>query len=325
MLIENLLPEPIEKRKRRIKILKIQYIIYSGAIIGCFVTLSAMAFFIPRFPPFINSILLNNQSKPYEFEQQEPEIKVLLILRKYICSILESYTGIVAWTILSHFDLLLSMMCRTISHAMDKLKELVILHDGLHENELSLYHSLRIIVTNMNLAFGKVLFLQELFSMGTTVLVLYGALNTTDSVILTAFFISNSIALTLRIYLLYLPMSNVYMQSQYFKEFIHSKLLEAREDRIAEARKRKTSSGKSIHSINGGGGGGIITDYRRESTLLSNNITTITAKDETRIEKKVATFRYMVFRPFGFHRISPTSIIDYILAVMSYLVTVKNV
>ena len=234
-------------------------------------------------------------------------------LIKGLAELGEAYMGVIGWEVIGSFDVLISMMCRTVCHALDKLTDMVKTEGlgALGGNDI--YQSCRILVTVLGDALGCVLFLQELFNMGTGVLMFYGALKERKVIFLTAFFMINGVALTIRIYLLYLPMANVYIKSTNFKQFVDRELIKMKlqiaqhgADGAAEAAARRPDTGVDH---------GTFTEHNRFGNAFTRLL----------VEKKVSGFQSMVFMPWGFHRITTKSIADYILAMCSYLVTVKKV
>ena len=198
------------------------------------------------------------------------------------------------------------MIARTIAHGFDKLQEKTAQSIGRGDvpdiQTLSFYHALRIIVTSMNRSYGPVLFIHELFHMAVHVQCLYGMLNANESSLLTQFFISNVVGETARLYVLYQPMARVYTKSINFKKFLKTKLLDRKQQHFDS----------SSYGFN----------YRKMSIVGARSGR---QTNEDLLLKYIRACKTIEFRAWHFHRIAPTSFFDYMFAVFSYFVTVKNV
>jgi hypothetical protein len=179
------------------------------------------------------------------------------------------------------------MMCGTVCHTLDKWTEKVTVEGPGALDHTELYHSLQIFVMQVGNVFGRPIFVQELFNLGVCVFLFYGVMTEREVIYLTAFFLTNGVALTVRIYLLYLPMVNVYSKSLKFKEVVARKLIESK----------------------------LLVDGARVGSWVLD--------DRKILQRKAAAFRHMVFRPAGLHQITPTSISDYVIAMFSNVVTLK--
>lgn len=344
------LPEPEKKKKRRFKIILFQFYGYLFAQISCWGGLVGMALFMPEFPPFLNSVLVLKNGPPLIPELREMYTTDTLFhwLYRIGTTVYECYLGIFAWAIFFSLDMFINMMCMTISHAMKKVQELLTADnqnyllnnyqqqqqrssssftssDGSAVQYLTLYQSLRILITAIHVVYGRLLFFQEFLNMGCSVILIYGALYPHDSIFHQSFFITNAIGISLRIYLFYLPMSYVYTNSLKFKKALiiqstlkykrpnYSYVLNPVDNTTIPATNRQqvhptaAAEEDEINSVPG--------MFNEEARIRLGK----------QLYKMVKSCRVVVFRPWGFHRISPTSMRDYTLATFSYFVTIKQI
>jgi hypothetical protein len=142
------------------------------------------------------------------------------------------------------------------------------------------YQSCQLVTTQFNKVFARLLFFQEFTNLLLSVSILHGALNGEDPY-LSTFCLSNTFPLTLRMYVLYLPMSTLYMKSKGLTKYMTN-----------NCRERKRNLNSDI----------VITEQPRAKS-----------------------FRLIMLKAWFFHKISPTSILDYTFALVSYFVTLQQI
>jgi len=263
---------------KRVKFLKQQLVCYAGAWWGCLLTMIPITYIIPRFPPFLNSIFLPDAKEMGE----EPTTFYGGIIQLTL-STLELQTSVMAWGLIGGFDVLVSMICRSLCNIIDKLKlEYVVRVTEQREvtDLIEVYQICQIVSTQFGKVFSRLLFFQEITNLILSVFLLVGALNG-ENVLLSTFCLCNTFGVTLRMYVLYLPMAKLYWKSSRFVKFLKS-----------QSRKKKTE-----------------------------RIQVFAVEEAARIE----CVKAIAMKAWFMHKISPTSILDYTLALVSYYVTIKQV
>lgn len=346
------------KRKRRILLFKFQLFTYGYALFFTPFILIPINMFLPRFPPFLNSFLLkpipNNYTYfPESYGYFDPpaasatkagnitqltsgnitaEISAITDLSsssplltpflteffywfinkslKYIFFFHEVYFAFVCWAIFGSFDIFVNVIFSIIERTIDQTLILINIPAANGQDCINLYTGLHAHIKKIDSTLGGIIFAQEMLNLILNSLVVYAAL-VSDNFMLLIFFVFNSFTVTLRMYVFYLPISNVYLKSLKFVKYF-------------QKRSQKVGNGVIITKT-------AVTEKITTSTSTStSNSTTSMRRTASAVKhvnmhsllkgKKLATLRHIVLRPLGLHRITPSSISDYILAVLSYMI-----
>jgi len=253
-----------------------QQTLYSVAWVLSFLLLIPIAYIVPRFPPFLNSIYMVT-------EKSDPSKPPHSVLLQYIFTTIELPTTILAWGLLGGFDVLVSMICRSLIRIIECLEEEFRRHQTMprmSDKFTETYFACQIVTTQFNAVFARLLFFQEFTNLLLSVFILHGALSGVD-LYLSVFCLCNTFPLTLRMYVLYLPMSTLYIKSK----------------RLLNCIKIHSSEKKTSH-----GNGQAVPEAPRAQS-----------------------FRTIMLKAWFFHKISPTSILDYSFAFVSYFVTLQQI
>lgn len=270
-----MLPESAPSKSKRLFYLKIQYIFYGTTVAAAFIFVVPLVISNPRFPCFINSVWPTVYSSENNFEKFLP----------YIFGFWDIFPCYNSWESGAAFDIATSMMSRTISNAMDRIinsltQRAETATTVVEVNEiLKIYNALRILVTNMNSAFGRLIFTHEMLNLATQVLCMYAAVQSGLPIIYPIYLSLNSIFLGIRMYLIYLPLVTVLVKSRELRN--------------------------------------LIARYDDQQIRIGRKL-------EQNPRQIAVTMRDLLFKPWGLHGITSTSISDYLLAVSCYFVTVRQ-
>jgi len=173
-----------------------------------------------RFPSFVNSVWLPDEK--YVGNQETGALKPIvedmlgtfygISELKYLFAFYDGFMCFNSWQPIAAFDIAVTMVSRILANALDRMHTAVMSGTSNVDEIFKLYNSLRILIHEINLAFGGILFVQEMMTLVCHVTSLFAALQTSGTWI-SLFFIHVSITFLVKMYLVYLPFVQVFHKS----------------------------------------------------------------------------------------------------------------
>lgn len=288
--------------------LKVQFVFGIFMIISCTASIAGVLLIFPDFPPHFQTLWNFN----YVFGSYISDSKhacihriFIMLLRKILHNgifLIEVYEHFIVWSVFASFDTLLSMTCWFVTATLGKMEFLLTNRNCNIPHLCFLYRQLIIHVKMIERVFGPIIFTQELVNLAINVFTLYCMVTFgTKGLIFSFVFTFTGIGITARMFLLYMPMSNVYFESISFRKLTEN---------IQNSNHLSVIGNKTGPSSSSQNDGCYCRKKRKKNALVL---------------AELRTLRSMHFRLCGVHRITPSSISDYMLALFSNYYTVRNI
>jgi len=284
--LSETIPESPASKSRRLRFLRILFTFYiTNTLFGLF-SLVVVVILNPRFPSFLNSVWLpadpselTNGTSGALLPWAKTQVHVPLGWVCYLFAYYDFFPAYNVWLAVGSFDVILSMI--TYEHnAIVRISESARQQRRTIQSHVVLYQSLRILLADIYWVFGPLLYTTEMLNAGMNVLLFYGALQTTELSVMIFFWVT-ALGVPVRMYLIYLPILEMYMSSIRLREYF---------------------------------------EIVKDRPLLDG----LDPREHRKVTNLTRTMRPFVLRPCGLHRITPSSMTDFMLAVFSNVIAANN-